>query len=104
MEVMRSWWQKIKQHRVSILVVAIILILVIALIIVGYRLDWTGFNGNNKSGKTLWDWLQLLIIPFVLAVGGLWFSQIQKDREQRASEQHAQTEREIAQDNQQEAA
>ncbi len=99
----RSWWQKIKQRRVTILVVAIILVVVIALIIVGYRFDWTGFNGNNKSGKTLWDWMQLLIIPLVLAVGGLWFSQIQKDREQKAAEQRTQAEREIAQDNQQEA-
>src|SRR5205814_6671660 len=67
------------------------------------------------SAKTLWEWLQLLIIPLVLAVGGFWFSQIQKDREQKAAEQRtqiereaaekrAETEREIAQDNQREMA
>ena len=48
----RLWWQQIKQHRLTILVVAIVLVVVIALIIVGYRFDWTGFNENNKSGKT----------------------------------------------------
>src|SRR5437588_11559739 len=110
----RSWWQQIKQSRVTILVVAIILVVTIVLIIIGYRFDWTGFNGNNKSGKTLWDWLQLLIIPSVLAGGGIWLNQIQKDREQKTTEQRAQTEREaaekhaqaerdIARDNQQEA-
>ncbi len=98
----RIWWQQIKKHRVPILVIAIILVVVIALIIVGYRFDWTGFNGNNKSGKTLWDWLQLLIIPAVLAVGGFWLSQIQKSREQRTTQQQAELERELTRDNQQE--
>ena len=46
---LRSWWQQIKQHWVAILVVAIVLVVVIASIFVGYRFDWTGFNGNNKS-------------------------------------------------------
>src|SRR5438270_2988234 len=101
---LRSWWQQIKQHRVTILVVAIILVIVIALIIVGYRFDWTGFNGNNKSGKTLWDWLQLLILPILFVIGGFWLNQIQKSREERTTEQRAQTELEIAADNQREAA
>jgi uncharacterized protein YjbI with pentapeptide repeats len=78
-----SLWRQIKQHLVTILVVAIILVGAIALIIIGYRFDWTGFNGNNKSGKTLWDWLQLLIVPLVLAIGGFSLSQMQKTIEQR---------------------
>src|SRR5437763_11403843 len=97
-------WKQIKQHLVTILVVAIILVAVIALIIVGYRFDWTGFNGNNKSGKTLWDWLQLLILPILFVIGGFWLNQIQKSREERTTEQRAQTELEIAADNQREAA
>src|SRR5438270_11637149 len=96
---LRSWWQQIKQHRVTILVVAIILVIVIALIIVGYRCDWTGFNGNNKSGKTLWDWLQLLIIPAVLAIAGFCLNQIQNGREQRRTQQQAELERELTHDN-----
>src|SRR5712692_9709064 len=74
---LRSWWEQIKQHLVTILVVAIIVVVAIALIIVGYRFDWTGFNGNNKSGKTLWDWLNLLgvlAIPVVVGLGTLWFT------------------------------
>src|SRR5205809_1440020 len=93
---LRSWWQQIKQHRVAIGVVAIALVVVIALIIAGYWFDWTGFNGYNKvttahtisgtnaatvtkteeyqPGKALWDWLQLLIIPLVLAVAALLFN------------------------------
>jgi hypothetical protein len=91
-----KWWQQLKQHRVAIGVVAIVFVVVIVLIIAGYWLDWTGVNGYNKitvahtisgintgtvtrteeyqPGKGLWDWLQLLIIPAVLAVGGYLFN------------------------------
>src|SRR5213078_619931 len=76
--------------------------------------------------RTLWDWLQLLIIPLVLAIGGFWLNQLQKDRElkeserrtkleqdtaekraqteREAAEKHVQAEREVALDNQREAA
>ena len=73
----RSTWRKLKSYRVTILVVAIILIVAIGLIIVGYRFDWTGFNGNTKSGKTLWDWLNLLgvlAVPVVVGFGAVWFT------------------------------
>jgi uncharacterized protein YjbI with pentapeptide repeats len=34
---------------------------------------WTGFRG-----KSVWDWLQLLIVPFVLAVIGFYFTSAQE--------------------------
>src|SRR6266700_249485 len=93
---LRSWWHQIKQHRIAIAVGAIVLVVVITLIIAGYWFDWTGFNGYNKittahiisgtnagtttrteeyqPGKALWDWLQLLIIPLVLAIAALLFN------------------------------
>src|SRR6266699_1918170 len=84
-------WRQIKEHLVTILVVAIILVIVITLIIVGYRFDWTGFNGNNKSGKTLWDWLQLLgvlAIPIVVGFGTAFFTRQQaKTSEENAENQ-----------------
>ncbi len=40
----------------------------------------------------------------MLAIGGFWFNQIQKDREQKAAEQRAKTEQTIAENNQQEVA
>jgi hypothetical protein len=36
---------------------------------------------------TLWDWAQLLIIPAVIAAGGIWFNQQQRDRELQIAEQ-----------------
>jgi uncharacterized protein YjbI with pentapeptide repeats len=108
-------WRQVKQHLVTILVIAIILAIAVVLIIVGYRFDWTGFNGNNKTSKTLWDWLQLLIIPVVLVVGGFLLNYTTSRNERQANEQRAQaeqaaaaeqaeTERYIALDNQREAA
>jgi len=69
-----SLWRQVKQHLVTVLVIAAILAVAIALIIIGYRFDWTGFNGNSKSGKTLWDWLQLLFIPAVLTLAAIWYT------------------------------
>ncbi len=77
-----SWWQQIKQYRLTILVIVIILVVSIALIVLGYRFDWTGFNGNNKSGKKLWDWMQLILIPAVLALGTYLFNRAERSREQ----------------------
>ncbi len=93
---LRSWWQKTKQHwMVVVVVVAIVLVVVIALIVVDYRFGWTGFSGYHKvsiatettsspkkitrtqedqPGKTLWDWLQLLVVPLVLAILHQWRS------------------------------
>jgi uncharacterized protein YjbI with pentapeptide repeats len=80
-----------------------LLVLVIALMIISFY-NGTGFNGYDnvtkeftpsgqlvkitreyQPGKSLWDWLQLLIIPVVLGIGGFWLSQIQKSSEQRTT-------------------
>jgi hypothetical protein len=41
----------------------------LALVIAGYLVpfDWTGFTGN-----TLWDWLELLLLPVVVATASVW--------------------------------
>lgn len=43
-------------------------------------------------GITLWDWAELLIVPLVLAGGGLWFNQWQQDRDRKLATQRAQDE------------
>jgi heme/copper-type cytochrome/quinol oxidase subunit 4 len=49
----------------------VLLIAFAVLVTAGYGFDWgwTGFPGN-----TLWDWLHLLLVPFVLPVVLAWFS------------------------------
>src|SRR5215211_400081 len=66
-----------------------------ALIVLGYRHEWTGFGESTqrqevRPKKTLWDWLALLVIPGVLAVGGFSFAFAQNNQQQAIEEQRAQ--------------
>jgi uncharacterized protein YjbI with pentapeptide repeats len=109
----RSRWQQIKTHPVGSVLIAFVTALVVLVILGGYLFhwDWAGFNGKIKSGKTLWDWMQLLFIPVVLAVAGFWFNhrerkeaELRSENERKAAELRAKTESDIAEDNQREAA
>src|SRR5215203_2759466 len=59
------------------------------IVICGYLLDWK-WTGIPK--RTLCDWLQLLIIPAVLAGGGLWFNRQQREQELQTADKRAQDE------------
>jgi hypothetical protein len=74
--------------------IALLTGVLVLLILTGYRLTWTGF-----LNKTLWDWLQLLIIPAVLAVGGYIINLTISRSEQEATKQRAQSEREAVDGN-----
>ena len=99
----RSWQQTIRKPLVAVGIVVACTsgIALIVGIIGGYLFNW---NWTGVSQKTLWDWMQLLIIPVVLALGGYLFTFTISRNERKASDRHNQTEREIAQDNQREAA
>ena len=89
----RSWWQQIKQHSFIATGIIVALLVLIVFIFSAYRFGWSGTGFLNK---TLWDWLQLLIIPAMLAIAGLWFNQIQKGRDQKAAEAQKQREENAA--------
>lgn len=98
---LKQMW--IRWHKLRTALFIVILTVLLAVIIGGYIFDWAwaGFGAYTspphivktdfQREKTLWDWMQLLIIPVVLALGGLWFN-LQQSR----------TEREIAADHQRE--
>jgi uncharacterized membrane protein len=99
---LRSWWKNTsKTLDVVVILMLVVLLSVIVVSVLGYayNLNWSGLHG-----KTFWDWLQLLIIPAVLAVGGYLFNYTTGRNEQKATQQRDQTERDIALDNQREAA
>lgn len=54
-------------------------------VLVGYHVESAGF-----SGKTLWDWLDLLVVPGVLVVGGYLLDRAERNRERRAADEQAQ--------------
>lgn len=61
-----------------------LLLLAIAFIFAAYHFDWTGTGFENK---TLWDWLQLLIVPFALAIIALLFNLASTRTEQKIAAQ-----------------
>ncbi|GHO77027.1 hypothetical protein KSD_47980 [Ktedonobacter sp. SOSP1-85] len=65
-----------------------------------FRVAWTGF-----SGKTLWDWLQLLAalaIPVVVAAGTIWFSYQQSETSLQISQVQHKNDQQNIDDQQQE--
>lgn len=54
--------------------------------------------------KTLWDWMELLIIPLVLGFGAFFLNRSERAIEHQIAEDRAKVEREIATDRQREAA
>jgi len=57
------------------------------------RKPWTV---KEYGGKPLWDWLQLLIVPLVIAGIGFWFTASQNNRQQQIENQRATAERALA--------
>src|SRR5260221_1753058 len=89
----------------------LVLVGLIGLIFAGYwfNWDWTGFNQHigprvpqYQPTKTLWDWLQLLIIPLVLAVAALLFNRATTRTEQEIAAQRYKQDQQIALDKQRE--
>jgi uncharacterized membrane protein len=67
----------------------------VIIIVLGYvrEWEWTGLVKDKAYTKrTLWDWLQLLIIPAVLAGVGLWFNRQQREQELHTADRRAQDE------------
>ena len=88
---LRSWWQKTSKPLDAVIVtVLVVLLALLVVIILGYSFNW---SWTGLHGRTLYDWLQLLIIPAVLAVGGYLFNYTTSRNEQA-----------ITTDNQREAA
>lgn len=103
-----------KKPRFRILQFILFLVAVIAVGVFAYLTftsdrgcDWTGLGECRSSSqpgeqvrlaKTLWDWLQILVVPIALAVTGFILNRALHRREQQSAENRAQLERQIAED------
>ncbi|HLH61846.1 MAG TPA: pentapeptide repeat-containing protein [Ktedonobacteraceae bacterium] len=124
---LRAWWQKITSPLDAVITIfLLVLFALIIVIICGYLLhwNWTGLTVSSSTsiateidtathkitrtisqqpGKTLWDWLQLLVIPAVLAIGGYLFNYTTSENERKSRDSRDKTASNIALDNQREA-
>ena len=84
----------IKTMKLAPLRLAIIVVMlsgIAYLVVHGYSWPWTGFGHYTKPdenfvpAKTLWDWLQLLLIPSFLAIGA-WLIDGSRKRSERRLE------------------
>jgi len=87
----RYFFQKIREgNRVRLVGTisswALILVITIIIILIGYRYPAAGFSdyispsGEFQRGKTIWDWMQLLIIPLILARVAYYLTNTQREK------------------------
>jgi uncharacterized protein YjbI with pentapeptide repeats len=107
-------WLRRNGRQLGVILVALLgLVLVTWLALLAYQFPWTGLPENElpselpgtvvyyrelPRAKTLWDWMDLLLVPSLLAGGGYWFSRSQQQHQVRMAERQAQIDREIAAD------
>ena len=70
--------------------------------------EWTGFGAYDEEvsgprSKTLWDWLELLIVPAVLALAALLFNRSQKITELKIATDAREAERKLSESRQMQA-
>jgi hypothetical protein len=63
------------------------------IIICGYLFGW---KWTGVPNSTLWDWLDLLIVPAVLVIGGYLLTERQRTVDQKIAGDQAQTDRHLA--------
>ena len=75
---------------------AVVALVVLVLVVGGYYQGRWTWDGTGFEGASLWDWMQLLVIPAAVVIGTFVLNQTAKrrerDAEQRAREQALQRE------------
>lgn len=98
-----SWTRAHPYYTLSIALSAgIVLLLASFAVFPSSAPEWTGFGSHPHPTspqrdipyRSLWDWMELLIVPLIIGVAAYWFSQIQQNRDIR----EVQTDRELAED------
>jgi hypothetical protein len=68
-------------------------LITLSLIWAAYRFNW---SGTGFQRKTVWDWLQLLIVPLALASAALLFNQENTRTERQIAQRRYEQDKEIA--------
>jgi uncharacterized protein YjbI with pentapeptide repeats len=88
----------------ALFVLIILIIMIISIIVIntyGYLcpLKWVGVvDYQSIEFRTLWDWMELLLIPIVLSFGAFLLTRAEKNHERKLETQRRQTNIQIAHD------
>src|SRR5258707_1279131 len=92
---LRSWWKKARKTLEVLVIIVVFLLMLTLLVVIAlayvFKVDVAGLRG-----KTLWDWLQLLIVPLVLAIIALVFQRVNSRTERQIAKVRYDQDREIA--------
>jgi len=87
-------------RRIALLGIGIgVAIVIISICGYAFGWAWTGLTGPGLTEpklRTFWDWLSLLIVPIVLALGGYLFTRSESRRTKEDAERQRAVDREIA--------
>lgn len=93
--VIRRGWLWVKKNRLWILLVLVVLVVIVLLSAYADAFPhWTGLpeydagGGRLERPKTLWDWLDLLIVGAVLAAGGFLLNRSARKSELQIAEEN----------------
>lgn len=76
------WLEQLKW----VLVIAVVIVAALFVGTFAYNWTWTGFSDHGH----LWDWLQLLLVPVLVAALPIWYSLRQSRRSDETSRQQRQ--------------
>ena len=95
---MLKGWPIVRLLGVAVTVISIVVAVLAFSINASIFPQWTGFPDYTPSppkvegferAKTLWDWMNLLLIPVALAFLAYWLNRLEKRREERQAELQA---------------
>jgi uncharacterized protein YjbI with pentapeptide repeats len=107
---MQPKWKKYLLYASITIGTAVSILIVIRIVFLGSTMVLTGFGGYTSPARsftrerTLWDWMELLIVSLVLTVGVFYLIRSEHEIEQEGVGENAKPEREAVADRQQEAA
>jgi uncharacterized protein YjbI with pentapeptide repeats len=62
-------------------------VMVLAFLLIWVMCETIRLKNLGLSGKTFWDWMELLVIPIVLAIGAWWLNKSERENELRIADE-----------------
>jgi hypothetical protein len=93
----------IRKRPLLVLTLTLGIVTVFGIVALFYNMLGSGFGAKIIKGeifpaKTLWDWLDLLIVPLILAIAGITINSTIQHSEREQAQKRAEVDRQIAED------